>query len=275
MTIPQDPGTLVFATPPARWRSRWFYVSILKLAGVPLIFLMTCAATMELLDERTLPEVPRELLLVAVLIPGLVVSWYTVRVLNRRLVCWYALHPDGIEAGPRKRGWRVSYEEVVLIRESNFGSDCFLTVATLSRSSKIPLDPNARRECSRVLVERCPHGILVDVRWRATRPQAILDDPTSERARASLAFLFKRRLFAYTLYGLAGLFCVFLVVSFFTSVIVNWSGILILLGFLFLLGLITVVAVLLVHAVKRFVRWCNQSDDWSDDSRLWSDPPSE
>jgi hypothetical protein len=189
MTNPQGPEARVFATDEGRQKSRRSYVLLLKLTLLPFLMIMGFLSGSLLTDAGA----PGEVGLLCSLVLGPLLPWLALRALNRRLRFWFALRPDGLEVGPEKRGWRVPYEQVALVRESyaDESVDPYLEVVAGSKSAKVLMSRNDVRACAAALVERCPGAVWVDERGAEHLPAALQGgrDRASEPARRAVGNL--------------------------------------------------------------------------------------
>jgi hypothetical protein len=134
---------------------------------------------------------PGALRLLCSLVLGLGLPWMAFRALNRRLRFWLGLHPDGLEVGPAKYGWRVPYQEVALVQESYFeepGEDRYLAVFAGAKEASIILSHDDVRTGALAIVARCPSAVRVDDRGGEHLPEALASagDPASEPARRAV-----------------------------------------------------------------------------------------
>jgi hypothetical protein len=153
---------------------------------LPFLALMGLASGIAVSSGAGLPGAVGAVCAVVLMV---MLPWIAMRALNRRLRFWYALTPDGLEVGPRKRGWLAPYDEVALVRESHveeIGDDRYVEVAAGSKTAKILLDPEDVGPCARAIAARCRCAVRVDEQGGEHMPAALDGDLGSEEARLAI-----------------------------------------------------------------------------------------
>lgn len=181
----EGPDGRVFETDEARRKGRRSYVLTLKMTLLPFLALMGLTSGIAL----TGAGLPGAVGAVCSVVLMVLLPWIALRALNRRLRFWYALTPEGLEVGPRKRGWVAPYDEVALVRESNveeIGEDRYVEVTAGPKSAKIVLNPEDVEPCARAIAARCRCAVRVDERGAEHMPAALDGDLGSEEARLAI-----------------------------------------------------------------------------------------
>lgn len=181
----EEPDGRVFQTDEARQKQRRSFILTVKLTLLPFLTLMGLATGIALTGAG-LPGAVGAACSVVLMV---LLPWVALRALNRRLRFWYALIPEGLEVGPRKRGWLVPYDEVALVRESNLqevGEDRYVEVTAGSKSAKVLLNPEDVGPCARAIAARCRCAVRVDERGAEHMPKALDGDLGSEEARLAI-----------------------------------------------------------------------------------------
>jgi hypothetical protein len=183
--VEEQPDGLVFGTDEERRKQRRSFILMVKLTLLPFLTLMGLTSGIAL----TGAGLPGAVGAVCSVVLMVLLPWIALRALNRRLRFWYALTPEGLEVGPRKRGWLVPYDEVALVRESNpeeVGEDRYVEVTAGSKSAKILLNPEDVGPGARAIAARCRCAVRIDERGAEHMPAALDGDLGSEEARLAI-----------------------------------------------------------------------------------------
>ena len=155
----------------------------MKLAGAPLLSIIGFALGLLLAEAGW----PRTFTVPCSVILGLGLPWIVVRAVNKRHCFWFAITPDGLEAGPREFGWRAKFEEVTLIGESliDLPGERYVEVLAGSKSATVLMTRETARECADALVAVCSCAVWTDERGNAHLPAILESAPASETGKVA------------------------------------------------------------------------------------------